>query len=88
MTKEEIKIQIHAYLTDHVFAGKLPPDFNDESSLINSRLINSITVLHLVNHFENLFSIDFEAHEMSAENIDTVNLMAELILKKINASGK
>lgn len=85
MTLSEIKEILKSYLSKQVFSGHLPKDFNDDTPLISSRLVNSITVLHLVNHVEEIFKLEFEAHEVNVDNLDTINLFGEFLEKKINA---
>lgn len=88
MNVNEIKEQVRLYLAEHVFSGKLPHDFTNETPLVSTKLVNSITILHLVNHFEESLKIEFEAHEMSVEYINTVNLIANFMFEKINAQRK
>ena len=85
MEPAQIKKLIREYIAKHVFSGTLPSDFTDDTPLVSTRLINSIVVLHLINHFEELFKIEFEAHEISVDNLDTVNMISEFFHSKINA---
>lgn len=85
MSKDAIVKKILEYITDHVFSGKMPADFTNDTPMISTRLVNSIAVLHMINHFEEEMSIEFEAHEISVDNLDTVNLFADFIASKVNA---
>lgn len=85
MTRDEIVKMILDYISEHVFSGKMPSDFTNDTSMVNSRLVNSIIVLHLVNHIEEKLNIEFDAHEISVDNIDTVNVLSDFIVKKRNA---
>lgn len=85
MTVSEIKEILKSYLAKQVFSGNLPKDFNDDTTLISSRLVNSISVLHMVNYIEELLKVEFEAHEVNVDNLDTINLFADFLAKKLNA---
>jgi acyl carrier protein len=85
MEREKVRKMILDYLAEHVFSGSLPADFNDDTILVSNRLVNSIIVLHMVNYLEENLNIEFEAHEMNVDNIDSVNLMTDFVLNKINA---
>ncbi len=85
MNKDEIKKLIRSYVAEHVFSGKLPVDFNDDTLLVSSRIINSIIVMHLINHFEEALKIELEAHEVNIDNLDSVNIMADFFAGKLNA---
>lgn len=86
MTIEKIKKMLNAYISEHLFAGKLPSDFNENTPLVSSRIVNSISVLHMVNHFEETLNIELEAHEVNVDNLDTVELFSEFLMKKLNAA--
>jgi acyl carrier protein len=85
MSKDAIVKKVSDYISDHVFSGKLPSDFTNDTPMVSTRLVNSIAVLHMVNHFEEEFKVEFEAHEISVDNLDTVNLFADFIASKVNA---
>jgi acyl carrier protein len=85
MQKDEIKKQIRSYISEHVFSGKMPADFTDDTKMISTRLVNSIIVMHMINHFEESLKIELEAHEVSVDNLDTVNLIADFFNGKVNA---
>ena len=85
METTQLKKLIREYIAEHVFSGKLPADFTDDTALVSSRLINSIVVLHMINHFEELLKISLEAHEVSVDNLDTVNMISAFFVGKINA---
>lgn len=85
MTRDEIVKMILGYISEHVFSGKIPSDFTMDTSMVNSRLVNSIIVLHMINYIEEKINVEFEAHEISVDNIDTVNLLADFVVKKSNA---
>ncbi len=84
MTKENIQSKIVGFISNNVFSGKIPADFTNNSPLVSSRLMNSITVLQMVSFLEEELKVEFEAHEISADNLDTVNILTDFIAKKLN----
>lgn len=85
MTKDGIKQKITGFIAEHVFSGKLPVDFTNDSTLVSSRLVNSITILQMISFLEEELKVQFEAHEVNADNLDTVNILTEFIFHKLNA---
>jgi acyl carrier protein len=86
MTAEDIKPEILNYLTENLFNGDAPADFNDETVLATSRLMDSIVALNMIVHFEDMLGIEVEAHEVNIDNLDTINAFASfLAFKKNNA---
>lgn len=84
MNRDEIKKDVRNYIAQKMFKGNLPSDFTDDTKLISSRLIDSIVVLSMVNYLEEKTKIEFEAHEVSVENLDSVNIIADFLLKKLS----
>jgi len=84
MNRDEIKNDVRNYIAQKMFKGNLPSDFADDTKLISSRLIDSIVVLSMVNYLEEKTKIEFAAHEVSVENLDSVNIIADFLLMKLS----
>ncbi len=84
MNLVEITNQIKKYI--HELLGPAVASKTDnDASLIETRLIDSITTLQMVAYIEDNFSIEIGAHEVISENFDSVNKIANFIyLKKIS----
>lgn len=77
----DIKNETRAFLAGHL---AIPADtIADDAALISSRLIDSIIALKLVNHLEEKFNIEFEAHEVVQENLETINIIASFVQSKM-----
>lgn len=57
-------------------------DFNEDTPLVSSRIMDSISTIQLVDFIEKEFGIEFSHHEVDQENLDSVNLMWEFIKTK------
>tara|TARA_R110002072_G_scaffold41085_3_gene115780 strand:+ start:12422 stop:12676 length:255 start_codon:yes stop_codon:yes gene_type:complete len=57
-------------------------DFNEDTPLVSSRIMDSISTIQLVDFIEKEFEIEFFHHEVDQENLDSVNLMWEFIKSK------
>lgn len=84
MEKQQLINEIAVYIKDKLFGGNVPASFNNDTALISSRLLNSIVVLGMVNDLEEKYKVDFEAHEVSVENFDSINKTADFIFQKLN----
>lgn len=85
MDEEKIRQQVRNFIYTELFDGEIPQDFTDDTPLISSRLMDSIVTLYMVNHFEEQFNIVFEAHEVSVDNLDTVNIFVKFIAAKLSS---
>lgn len=84
MNKQQLTSEVSAYITNKLFGGKAPADFNNDTALISSRLLNSIVVLGMINDFEEKYKIEFEAHEVSVDNLDTINKTVDFVFQKLS----
>jgi len=83
MNKNDVIKEVRDYVTDKLFRGETPSDFNNDTALVSSRLLDSIIILGMVSHMEEKFNIEFEAHEVTVDNLDTINITAEFLFQKL-----
>ena len=81
MDKNEMLKIVRDYLTVRL-GESTTVSLNDDSSLIESRLLDSINTLQLVAFIEEKFSVEVGAHEITNENLDSVNKIVEFVLSK------
>ncbi len=60
----------------------LPSDIQEDTPLISTGIIDSISTLSLVDFIETTFNIQFEPFEVDQENLNTVQKIADFILRK------
>lgn len=78
-----IREKITAYISNEHFDGS-PEELKGDMPLISSGIIDSITVLLMVDFLEETFQIEFEPHEVDHTNLDSIDLMVEFILSKLD----
>jgi D-alanine--poly(phosphoribitol) ligase subunit 2 len=81
MNQEEIKENVRAYIKN-VLGENIFSEINNDSSLIDSRLIDSVNTLQLVTHLEEQFGVDISAHEITGDNFDTINKIVGFVISK------
>lgn len=82
MTKNDVIKVMRDFVVQKLFRGEAPADFTNDTPLISSRLLDSIVVLSLVAHLESSLKVEIEAHEVSADNLDTINKTADFLSQK------
>lgn len=85
MNKPEVAAKIREILFANFIQNVQPSDVPDNHELISSGLLDSINVLRLVDKLEQAFGIEFKAHEVDKDNLNTVNLMVDFVMKKKGA---
>jgi len=82
-TPDDIKQTIRRFLAENVLGGNESAAISDDTELIESRLIDSIVALKLVNHLEETYKIEFEAHEVDQENLSSINVITAFVQTKM-----
>jgi acyl carrier protein len=79
----EVKQSIREFLIQNIFGGIDNGQLKDDTTLITSRLMDSIVALKLVSHLEEKFGLEFEAHEVDQDNLDTIAIIVAFVQKKM-----
>jgi acyl carrier protein len=82
-TQEEIAQAIRQFIIDNTFEGKDEPKLTNETPLISSRIMDSIVALKLVSHLESKFGFEFEAHEVTQENLESIAVLTAFVQSKL-----
>lgn len=77
-----MKENIRKYIVGEYLDDAEAKSLTEDSPLISSGLIDSISVLQVVDFLEDQFSFEFEPHEVDQSNLNTINLMIEFVQSK------
>ncbi len=77
----ELKSEIRHFIVENFLYGQ-DDDFSDEVSFLERGLIDSTGVLEVVSFIEDKYGISVDDDEMIPENLDTVNCLANFVVKK------
>jgi acyl carrier protein len=80
---EAIKEAVRRHLAERLIPGDDPAALGDARPLISGGLMDSITTVALVTFVEQEFGVTFEAHEMGIDHLDSVALIAETVVAKL-----
>lgn len=81
MSANDIKSEIKAFLTANL---AIPADtLKDDTKLISTRVVDSIIALRMVSHLEDKFKIEFEAHEVNQDNLESIDKIAQFVQSKM-----
>ncbi|HTL82082.1 MAG TPA: acyl carrier protein [Bacteroidia bacterium] len=79
----DISATIRAFLIENIFGGKETAELKNDTKLISTRMMDSIIALKLVSHLEEKFGIEFEAHEVDQDNLETIDAMVKFVQSKM-----
>ena len=79
---EDIKSKVKEFILTNIVKGQVE-DINNDTSLLSTGLIDSITALELVEYLEDEFNIEFQAHEMDQGNLNTLDEIESFVKSKL-----
>ena len=78
---DSIQASVKAYI-QQTFLGTNEAELTSTTPLIEGGILDSLATVQLVDWLEETYGIEVQAHEVSADNLDTVELIAELVKRK------
>jgi D-alanine--poly(phosphoribitol) ligase subunit 2 len=81
MNIETVQAEIKEYVLETIVQGDSVV-INNDTPLISSGIIDSISTLKMVEFLEGKYQIEFEPHEVDRENLDSVEMIAAFVLSK------
>jgi acyl carrier protein len=82
MTDADIKAPIKAFILNEFLPGEEASALTDETPLISTGILDSISLLKLVTFLEAQFGITLQAHETGIEHLNTLDDIARLVISK------
>ena len=74
--------QIRNYILEEHF-DESTEELKNDMELISSGIIDSVSILQMVDFLEETFGIEFEPHEDDHSNLNTVNLIVKFVQSKM-----
>jgi acyl carrier protein len=83
-TKEvtNVKDQVRQFVTEELAAAKGITQVGDDESLIENGVIDSLGIFRLVTFLEETFGVKIGDEEISAENLQNINMIEQLVISK------
>lgn len=82
MSREEIVSQVKQFVLERFLPGENPSALTDSTPLISGGILDSLGTLELVSFLEEKFGFQLEAHEVDADRLNTLSLIAGLVESK------
>jgi acyl carrier protein len=81
---ESIKERLKDFIIKRFLKNTESESLNFDTPLISGGLIDSILTMQLVVFIEETYNFEFSAHEVDRDNLDSINIIANFIQKKLN----
>jgi acyl carrier protein len=78
----DIQVSLKRFIVDELLVGAKKTELTPQTSLISSGIIDSLSLIRLINFIESHFDVTIEDHEVVVENFETLDSLAALIASK------
>ena len=79
---QDIQAAVKVYILDTFLPGEDPDSLDAETPLISGGILDSISTVKLVTFLEEKYGVEFQAHEISSDNLETLTLIANTVHTK------
>ena len=80
----EIRAATKTFLMQEFLPGENPDDLTDQTPLLSGGILDSISTVKLVGFLEDTYGIEFAAHEISEDHLDTLDAVSRLVTEKLS----
>jgi acyl carrier protein len=84
METDKIKATLREYILSRFLKSTADHELKDSTPLISGGIIDSISTMQMIAFLEKEYHFEFEAHEVDRDNLDTIEIIAGFVQKKIN----
>lgn len=81
--RDEIRAAVREYILSVFLPEEDSESLSDTTPLITGGILDSIDTVKLVGFLEDRYGIHIEAHEVSVDYLDTVELIVEYVQRKL-----
>lgn len=81
---EAIKSKLREYIISNFLFGYSEEDLKNDTSFFELGVLDSTGIMELVTYIEREFNVAVKDEEILRENLDSIDLMSNFILKKIS----
>lgn len=85
---DSIQSIVKTYILEQFLPEADPDDLTPDTRLISGGILDSLATVKLVVFLEQQFGVEVQAHEVNADNLETLDLIARLVQgKQTNAAS-
>ncbi|MFQ5747048.1 MAG: acyl carrier protein [Gemmatimonadota bacterium] len=74
---------VKSYILEELLPGEDPGALDDSTPLIMGGILDSLSTVKLALFLEERYGVEFAPHEMSADNLDSIGKIADLVRSKL-----
>ena len=79
---DTIQSTVKSYIIEQFLPNANPDDLTSETPLISGGILDSLATVKLVMFLEQQFGVEVQAYEVTPDNLETLDLIANLVRSK------
>ncbi len=84
--RDEVKQATKEFILKEFLPGEDPAKLLETTPLLSGGILDSISTVKLVGFLEDGYGIEFQAHEISEDHLDTLVSVADLVQAKLDSA--
>lgn len=80
MDKDAVRQKLHGFVMDSFLPGEPDNSLSADDPLLSTGIVPSLSLVETVTFIEETFGVSLREEDISIEKMDTVNLMVELVM--------
>jgi acyl carrier protein len=80
---ESVRDVVRGFILENFLPGEDPRNLTDDTELKESGILDSLSTLKLVSFLEERFKVEFEADDLEAGNLASVERIEQLVKSKM-----
>jgi acyl carrier protein len=85
---DPIQATVKSYILEQFLPTADPAELTATTPLIAGGILDSLATVRLVTFLEEQYGIEVQAHEVGADNLDTLDLIAAMVRRKQAGGAK
>jgi acyl carrier protein len=79
---ENVRRDVRRHILEQYLDGADASELTDDMPLITGGILDSISTVMLVSFLEKEFGVEFQAHEMGVDHLNTIDLIVSTVQSK------
>ena len=79
----KLEQEIRQHIVNEYLKGKEPDGFDNDYNLIDGGILDSLTIINLVNYLERTYTIQFGENEIVPEHLSSVMTLGNFVGRKL-----
>ena len=82
MTETAVRADLRRFILESFLPGEDPATLSDSTPLVTSGILTSLCLVELTTFIEESFSVELRPADIGVEQMDTIDLMTDLVRRR------